>query len=154
MRRYFNPYKIILRNKIVEGFKAFSKGDYKPLLDLYDEEVHQVFEGDHALGGQRRSKKKVEEWFERFVRLLPSQFDIQDVVIQGWPWDTAAVVVFQDRVSPKGIAPYVNQGIMNTRVQWGRATEVHIYVNTALISGKLKELEESGVEEAGYLPIE
>lgn len=153
-RSYINPYKIILRKKIIEGFKAFSEGDYKPLLALYDEKVHQIFEGSHALGGERFSKEKVELWFQRFLRLLPSRFTIKDVIVQGFPWDTAAVVVFEDEVTPVGVPSYVNQGIMNAKIRWGKAVEVHIYVNTNLVIRALKALEEKGVEEAGYPPIE
>lgn len=39
-----NPYKIILKKKIVNGFKHFSNGDYRPLLELYGDHVHQTFE--------------------------------------------------------------------------------------------------------------
>lgn len=74
MRFYINPYKIILRNKIINGFEAFSNGDYKPLLALYDDNVHQIFEGNHALSGERHTKEKAELWFQRFTRLLPSRF--------------------------------------------------------------------------------
>ena len=84
-RLYLNPYKIILRKKIVGGFADFSNGNYQTLLKLYAENVHQHFEGNHALGGERFSKAKVELWFQRFVRLLPSKFFIKDMIIQGGP---------------------------------------------------------------------
>lgn len=154
MRFYINPYKIILRNKIINGFEAFSNGDYKPLLALYDDNVHQIFEGNHASGGERHSKEKVELWFQRFTRLLPSRFLIKDVIVQGFPWDTVAIVEFQDTVSPHGVPPYVNNGIMNAKIRWGKARNVHIYVNTNLIINALNSLVDLGVEEAGYPPIE
>lgn len=152
-RFYLNPHKIILRKKIIDGFRAFSRADYKPLLALYDENVRQTFEGDHALGGARTNKQDVERWFQRFVRLLPSTFVIKDVVVQGWPWNTKAIVVFEDHVSPVGVSPYTNQGIMNTTVKWGKATYVHIYVNTHLVIEALNALSKPGVEEAGAEPI-
>lgn len=73
---YLSPYKRILMRRIKRGFAAFSRGDYRPLLALYADDVHQVFEGNHALGGERNSKQLVEQWFSRFVRLLPSVFTI------------------------------------------------------------------------------
>lgn len=154
MRFYWNPYKIILRKKIINGFAEFSKGNYKPLLDLYADDVHQTFEGNHALGGERFSKDKVEQWFQRFVRLIPSRFTIEDVIVQGGPWNTAAVVVFSDSVNIPGVEPYVNNGIMNVKIKWGKAKDVHIYVDTVKIIHALNELYESGVEEAGAKPIE
>lgn len=152
-RFYWNPYKIILRNKIANGFKAFSNGDYKPLLGLYADNVHQQFEGDHALGGERFSKQKVEQWFQRFVRLLPSVFTIKDMVIQGGPWNTVVFMEFQDEVSPKGVAPYINNGIMKAIVKWGKAKQVHIYVDTHKIQNALSQLARQGVDEAAAPPV-
>jgi len=154
MRTYFNPYKIILRKKIIDGFRAFSRGDYAPLLALYADDVHQIFEGDHALAGERFSRERVELWFQRFVRLLPSEFTITDVIVQGMPWNTVAIVEFTDHVTPEGVEPYTNHGMMKAVIVWGKAKYVHIYVNTAKIESALRQLEKNGVEEAGLPAIE
>ena len=153
-RFYWNPYKIILRKKIIDGFAEFSKGNYKPLLALYAEDVHQKFEGDHALGGERFSKDKVEQWFQRFVRLIPSEFTVTDVIVQGMPWNTVAIVEFQDRVAAEGVQPYVNNGIMNAKIVWGKAKDVHIYVDTQKIINALHTLKANGIAEAGAPPIQ
>lgn len=153
-RFYLNPYKIILRNKIVKGFTDFSNGNYQTLLKLYAENVHQHFEGNHALSGERFSKEKVELWFQRFVRLLPSKFLIKDMIIQGGPWNTVVIMEFQDTVSPEGVESYKNNGIMKAVVKWGKATDVHIYVDTAKIEKALQQLAKNGVEEAHAQPIE
>lgn len=116
-RLYINPYKIILRKKIIDGFEEFSKGNYQPLLSLYADNVRQKFEGDHALGGERHDKQKVEEWFKRFVGLLPSKFTIHDVYVIGWPWDTIAAVKFEDYVTPKNVEPYINHGVMIAKIK-------------------------------------
>lgn len=154
MHHTANPYKIILRKKIIDGFRAFSRGDYRPLLALYDDHVHQIFEGDHAVGGERHSKEKVELWFQRFLRLLPSEFEIQDIFVTGMPWNTRCAVQFQDRVTPKGVMPYTNQGVMLATIRWGKAVDVHIYVDTEKVANALRELAKSGVEEASLPPIE
>lgn len=153
-RLYLNPYKIVLRNKILNGFADFSNGNYQTLLKLYSDNVHQYFEGNHALGGERFSKVKVELWFQRFVRLLPSKFLIKDMIIQGSPWNTVVVMEFQDTVSPESIESYTNNGIMKAVVKWGKATDVHIYVDTAKIENALLALVKNGVSEAGEPPIE
>lgn len=153
-RLYLNPYKIILRKKIENGFADFSQGNYRTLLKLYAENVRQHFEGSHALSGERFSKAKTEQWFQRFVRLLPSKFLIKDMIIQGGPWNTVVVMEFQDTVSPKGVEQYVNNGIMKAIVKWGKATDVHIYVGTAKVEKALNALAQNGVEEAAAPPIQ
>lgn len=152
-RSYLNPYKNILKNKIVDGFAEFSQGNYKPLLDLYADAGYQRFAGEHALGGARRGKDKVKQWFERFMRLLPSKFIIQHVYVTGWPWNTVATVQFEDYVSPDGVDPYKNRGVMIAKIRWGKAVEVDIYVDTKMISEALDKLAENGVAEAGLEPI-
>lgn len=147
-RCYWNPYKIILRKKITDGFAEFSKGNYKPLLKLYAPDVHQIFEGKHALAGERFDKAKVELWFQRFLRLLPSQFLIQDLIIQGGPWHTVVIMEFRDTVKAEGIDSYTNNGIMKAVVRWGKAKLVHIYVDTSKVEAALKALAANGVEEA------
>ncbi len=153
-RFYLNPYKIILRKKITDGFADFSNGNYETLLKLYADNVHQHFEGNHALSGERFSKQKVELWFQRFVRLLPSKFLIKDMIIQGGPWNTVVIMEFQDTVSPKNVPTYTNNGIMKAVVKWGKATDVHIYVDTAKVQHALNALAQNGVEEAAAAPIE
>ena len=153
-RFYWNPYKIILRNKIVNGFADFSNGNYRSLLKLYDDNVHQIFEGTHALGGERFSKAKVELWFQRFVRLLPSKFLIKDVVVQGGPWNTVVIMEFQDTVSPQSVKTYKNNGVMKAVVKWGKATHVHIYVDTAKVEKALATMAQNGIAEADAPPIE
>lgn len=91
----------------------------------------------------------MELWFQRFVRLLPSKFQVLDIIIQGGPWNTVVVMEFQDTVTPKGLAPYVNNGVMKAVVKWGKAVDVHIFVDTAKVENALNLLAKSGVEEAG-----
>ena len=153
-RLYINPYKIILRRKIIDGFAAFSDGDYQPLLNLYADDAWQKFAGQHALGGERRGKERIAQWFERFVRLLPSKFTIHDVYVVGGPWNTVATVQFEDRVQPSSGRAYTNHGVMIARVKWGKADKVYIYVDTQKISTALDDLAKDGVAEASASPIE
>ena len=148
-----NPYKIILKSKIVNGFKSFSNGDYRPLLDLYDDDVHQIFEGSHALAGERFTKAGVELWFQRFIRLLPSKFELKDFIISGGPWNTDVVFEFDDTVTPAFGPSYRNHGILRRKIVWGKAKLIHIYVDTAKVEKALKILAENGVEEASAEPV-
>lgn len=150
----FNPYKIILRKKIRNGFKQLSAGNYKPLTALFADNVHYHFEGDHALGGERFSKAAVELWFERLLRLLPSKFEIKSMLICGMPWNTDVVIEFQDTVSPANIKPYVNNGIQKVKIIWGKAVDIHTYVDTYKLQQALQLLAEQGVAEASAAPVE
>jgi ketosteroid isomerase-like protein len=151
---FLNPYKVILRNKILHGFEKLNQGEYKALTNLFSDRVHYRFEGDHALGGERFTKQAVELWFERLLRLLPLRFEITSMLIQGMPWNTDVVIEFRDHVSPKHQEPYVNNGIQKIKIKWGKAVDVHTYVDTYKIQTALQKLAEHGVQEATAKPIE
>lgn len=148
-----NPYKIVLRKKILDGFQQLNQGNYKPLIALFSDNVHYRFEGNHALGGERFTKKAVEVWFERLLRLLPSKFEIKSMLIHGQPWNTDVIIEFQDQVSPLNIDSYTNNGIQKVKIIWGKAVDVHTYVDTYKIQRALKLLAEQGIEEAIAEPI-
>lgn len=148
-----NPYKIVLKKKILYGFEQLNQGDYKPLTELFSDNVHYYFAGDHALGGERFTKKAVEQWFERLLRLLPSKFTIKSILIHGMPWNTDVVIEFQDTVSPINIESYVNDGIQKVKIIWGKAVNIHTYVDTFKIQRALSMLAEKGIQEATAEPI-
>lgn len=149
-----NPYKIVLKRKILNGFHQLSRGNYKPLTKLFSDNIHYSFEGNHALVGERFTKKTVELWFERLLRLLPSKFEIKSMLIHGMPWNTDVVIEFQDTVSPPNVEPYINNGIQKVKIIWGKAVDIHTYVDTYKIQKALKMLAEQGIQEAAAEPIE
>lgn len=73
--------------------------------------------------------------------------------MQGAPWQTVAVVEFYDQVSPEGIEPYTNHGVMIAQIRWGKATDVHIFVDTDKVVRALEQLRENGIAKAGSPPI-
>lgn len=148
-----NPYKIVLKRKILRGFEQLNQGNYKPLIDLFSNNIHYRFEGNHALGGERFTKEAVDIWFQRLLRLLPSKFKIKSISIYGAPWNTKVFIEFQDTVSPHNIEPYINDGIQKVKIVWGKAVDVHTYVDTFKIQDALKKLSEKGIEEALAEPI-
>jgi ketosteroid isomerase-like protein len=50
-------------------FDGLSRSDYTLAVGGLADDVHHVFAGDHALGGERHSKDAVRRWFERVFRL-------------------------------------------------------------------------------------
>ena len=143
-----NPYRWILKTRIVKGFNELNKQNYHYLTNLFDENVQYEFEGDHTLGGSRTSKIGVEKWFERLLLLLPSQFSINSITVSGPVWETTAIIEFTDTVTPKFGQPYKNNGIQVVKLKFGKAYKIHTYVNTYKIITALNILYENGIIEA------
>lgn len=143
-----NPYRWILKSRILKGFNELNKQNYHYLTNLFADEIVYEFEGEHSLGGKRISKKGVEKWFERLILLLPSKFLINSISISGPLWNTTAFIEFTDSVTPKFGQPYKNNGIQVVKLRFGKAYNIHTYVDTEKIIKALTTLYDNGIEEA------
>jgi ketosteroid isomerase-like protein len=149
-----NPYRWVLKSKIIKGYDELNKRNYKYVTNLFDERVIYEFEGDHSLGGTRISRQGVEKWFERLFRLLPGKFVVNSVIVSGPIWDTTAVIEFTDTVTPQFGPAYQNNGIQVVKLKFGTAYKIHTYVNTHRIINALNILYENGISEAKSEKIE
>jgi ketosteroid isomerase-like protein len=143
-----NPYKIIVRQKILKSFIELNKFNSTELLNSLSKNATYIFEGDNSLGGQRNSKIGIDKWFQRLFRLLPGQFEVLSIIIKGVPWDTDAIVEFKDYVKPQFGEPYTNYGVQRIKLKFGKITHIHTYVDTEKITRALNELAKNGIEEA------
>jgi ketosteroid isomerase-like protein len=147
-------YRAIVKRKARGIFAALSSGDLDAVTADLADDVHHVFAGDNALGGERHSKADFERWLERLFRLIPEiEFEVHDVAVRGWPWDTAVAIEWTDRGSGADGTPYVNQGAHWIRLRWGKGVEVHGYLDTERVTRLLERMAAAGVEEAAAAPI-
>ncbi len=149
-----NPYRWVLKNRISKGFDELNKQNYHYLTNLFADNIIYEFEGEHSLGGTRTSKIGVEKWFERLLRLLPSQFVINSITVSGPMWNTTAIIEFTDTVTPKFGPSYENNGIQVVNLCFGKAYKIHTYVNTNKIITALNILYDNGIIEAKADKIE
>lgn len=152
-----NPFHAIVKHRVRASFAALSQQDAGPALALMDERVVYTFDAPdrrHALAGTRHSKQGVRRWFERLFALLPGQFTVHQVQVQGWPWHATVKVVFEDYVTPQVGEPYVNQGWQEVELRWASAVRIHTHVETAKVERALAELARHGVAQAQATPIE
>jgi len=147
-------YRAIVKRKARGIFEALSRGDVEAVSADLAEDVHHVFPGDNALGGERHSRTAFEEWLRRLYRLIPEiEFEVRDVAVCGWPWDTAVAVEWIDRGRAADGTPYVNQGAHWIRLRWGKAVEIHGYLDTEKLTRLLDDIAAAGIEEAAAAPI-
>jgi ketosteroid isomerase-like protein len=143
-----NPYRWILKTRILKGFDELNRQNYHYLTNLFDDNVNYEFEGEHSLGGTRTSKVGVEKWFDRLLRLLPSKFVINSIAVTGSIWNTIAIIEFSDTVTPTFGQPYINNGIQVVKLRFGKAYKIHTYVNTNKVINALNILYDNGIQEA------
>jgi len=147
-------YKAIARRKARGVFEDLSRGDWKAAMKEVADDVHHVFPGDKAIGGERHSKQAMELWFERVYRLIPDlQFEVREIAVRGWPWDMKVAVQWADHGHASDGVPYENEGAHWIRLRRGKAVYIHAYLDTEKLTEICRRLADGGVEEAAAEPI-
>ncbi|MBX3084923.1 MAG: nuclear transport factor 2 family protein [Anaerolineae bacterium] len=147
-------YHAIVEQKVRQGFREMSKGNYQAAVELFAEDVYFSFSGDHAMGGECRTKAQVSQWFARLYRIFPGiQFEVRSVTVSGWPWNTTATTQFTVRATMRDGQPYQNQAMQFVRLRWGKIVEDIIFEDTHKLVLALNRMAEQGVSEAAAAPI-
>lgn len=147
-------YRAIVKRKARAIFTALSEGEWAATTKDMVDDVHHVFPGANALGGERHSRAAFELWFERLYRLIPEiEFEVHDLAVRGWPWDTAVAIQWSDRGRAADGSLYENQGAHWIRLRWGKAVAVHAYLETERLTLLLEKMAAAGLAEAAEAPI-
>jgi ketosteroid isomerase-like protein len=150
----WNPYHAVVRSKILNAFDGLTHHDAAPALHLMASDVRYRFDGEHALGGTRVTRKGVEKWFGRLFRLLPGAFSIRSVEVSGWPWSTRVMTRFEHEVTPPDGESYVASAVQVAELEWGSAVRIRTTVrDMARLVQTLDALAAHGNEEAKAPPI-
>ena len=147
-------YHTIIQRKLRFAFDQLSTGNYGTILAGMAPKFDHRFSGTHALGGRRTSPEGYRRWFERFVRIFPRlQFEIRNIVVSGWPWNTIAAVEWLDRIQTDDGNQYENAGVHIIRLKWTKVTEIRIYCDTQKLAAVCEVQARCGREDALGPPI-
>lgn len=141
-------YKASIRALLRHSVKQLNAGDYSLLLRMAAPDVELSFPGEHSwstmfrphvLGRDRhvthRGVDEAAAFAERFVA-HGIQFEIEDILVNGPPWNTRIAVRVKDYVpGPRG-APdvYNNRALLFQEVRWGRIVRWETYEDTQRIA--------------------
>jgi ketosteroid isomerase-like protein len=148
-------YHAIFRSRLLRAFRDLNEGNYDKIVAQFSPALEEhTFYGDHALGGTRRTLDATRAWYGRLARLLPDlKFEITQVAVRGWPWDTFAVVEWHDHFTVDG-KPVSNHGVHAFRFRWGRCVALRVHCDTQKLADALRRLAAAGNAEAMSPPIE
>ncbi len=141
-------FRAIVARRVRTAWKHVNDRDYAFVLDQFAPGFEYSFAGDHALGGARRSRAAMEAWFERLFTLFPGiRFQVEDVLVAGWPWHTRAVALVSVTASVDG-ETYRNEVAQTIHLRWGRITSIRNLEDTQKLAGALERLGEAGASAA------
>lgn len=142
-------YHAIVRRKLHKVFADLNRGSYEGVLSQLAPQFEHVFFGPHALGGVRHTAEAYRLWFERLFRLFPDiQFEVKNVIVNGWPWNTLAAVEWVDQVKTRDGMLHHNAGVHIIRFRWARVVEIRIYHDTHKLAEICGRQGAHGLEEA------
>lgn len=117
-------YKTLVRRIVHAGFHSVNRGDYEQLLRQFEPQVVFSFAGPAPLGGERRGVEDVREWFQRLFSYFPGiQFTVEQVIVQGWPWNTLVATRLSVAAPRADGSTYQNEAMQFLRVRWGKVVE-------------------------------
>ena len=133
-------YKAIVRRIVRAGFLTLSRGDYEQLLRQFHPQVEFFFAGPAPLGGERRGVEAVRAWFQSLFSYFPGvQFAVQQVIVQGWPWNT--LVATRLSIAAPGVegSSYQNEAMQFLRLRWGKVVEDRVCEDTYKLALELQK---------------
>ena len=142
-------YHCIVGRQVRNAFAQISAGNWEAMVAGMAPSFTYRFYGDHALGGERRTRDALRSWWERCFRLLPNtRFEVRDVLVDGWPWNTRVATAVTVHVGVVDGSTYENVVHQFLRIRWGKITEVRTLEDTAVLQRTLDRLAAAGYAEA------
>jgi ketosteroid isomerase-like protein len=147
-------YHAFVRYQARLVFQRLSTGDYEALVASENPNLSFTYPGKHPLGGTLHTASAARLWYRRFFRFFPQiQFEIKDMVVKGWPWNTVVVAQWEAKATAADGLPYANEGVHMLHVKWGRAIGVGVYLDTQKKAAVCERLAEHGLAEGAAPPI-
>jgi len=136
-------YKLIVKQIVRRTFRRLSSGDYETVVKQFGPGSRFLFAGEHALGGERHGQEAVREWFRRMLALFPGiRIEPQDIVVNGWPWNTVVANHLMVSATLADGRPYRNEGMQLLRLRWGRVVEDLVFEDTLKLDAELRRMSE------------
>ena len=139
-------YKWAVRRLVRHGIQRLNDGDPSFLLRLAHPDIEFTFPGDNSWASMHRPVEKgrerhvthrgVEEcraFAERFVE-AGLHIDIEDILVNGGPWDVRVAVRGTDHLSGADGDEYTNRLVDYMVIRWGRVVLWEAYEDTERVA--------------------
>lgn len=109
-------YTYFVRQFVKKSFESLNHGDYESVLQGVSPSITHTFSGTHALSGTRHSVEAMRQWFQRLYILSPKlEFEIKNIVVSGFPWDTTIAVEWVDTAMPQMVQSMLMREFISLR---------------------------------------
>jgi ketosteroid isomerase-like protein len=149
-------YKAAVRWMIRRNIRLLNTGRYQPTLAMFAPDATLAFPGDNSWSGQFRrpqlgrdrvvthqGRDEIEAFLRRYVA-LGMQMEVDDILVNGPPWNTrAAALVHHWAPGPDGDDRYANRAVLTVRTRWGKIQSQEDFEDTERVTAFDRVLAES-----------
>jgi ketosteroid isomerase-like protein len=136
-------YKASVRCMIRRNIQKLNDGNYRPALAMFRDDATLSFPGENQWANQHRRTEKARERFathrgreeiEAFLQRYVGagiQMAVEDILVNGPPWNTRAAVRVHDWVEgDDGNDQYNNRAVLFVDTSWGKIRAQEDYEDT------------------------
>ena len=140
-------YKAAARWLIRRNIRLLNEGRYGPALAMFAPDATLAFPGENTWSRQyrepvlgrdafatHRGRDEIEGFLRRYVG-HGLQMDVEDILVNGPPWNMrAAARVHHAIVDESGAQTYANRAILFVNVRWGKIRAQEDYEDTERVA--------------------
>ncbi|MDH4147949.1 MAG: hypothetical protein OEY23_22560 [Acidimicrobiia bacterium] len=137
---------LAIRWMIRRNIRKLSGGDTRPLLATIAPDATLTFPGDNSWSGQFRhpvadrephpthiGRSEIERFLDRVVE-HGVQMEVEDILVNGPPWNTRVAAIVHDWVPGDGGDRYANRAVLTARAVWGRIHAMEDFEDTERVA--------------------
>ena len=147
-------YKAAVRWMIRRSIRALNEGQYGPTLAVFADDATLTFPGANSWARQHREpqtgrspfpthrgKGEIETFLQRYVS-HGVQMEVEDILVNGPPWNTRVAVRVHDWIpnghggpsDGDGDDAYANRAVLMARLSWGKIRDQEDYEDTERVA--------------------
>ena len=128
---------MIVASKTRATWRRIADGDLEAASDMAHADMRFRFVGRTAFGADLRGR---DAWFRAAAERLPGlTFEVQDVLVGGWPWNTRVAVRLAISAPLPDGTTYRNEGVQWLRLRWGRMVDDWVLEDTVALQQALDQ---------------
>ncbi|HEX4016061.1 MAG TPA: nuclear transport factor 2 family protein [Frankiaceae bacterium] len=113
-------YKAAVRWQVRRAVRLLNAGNPAAQIKAYAADAKLVFPGVSSWSGEYKGREAIAE-FMRFVAAEHLQFGVEDILVNGPPWQARACVICTVTAADRaGKTVYSNRGALYVKARWGK----------------------------------
>jgi ketosteroid isomerase-like protein len=133
-------FRMIVASRVRATWRRIAAGDLAAAGELAHPDMTFRFVGDNALGAELRGKDAFLAWSRDSGQRLPGlTFEVHDVLVGGWPWNTRVGVRLKVAAPLPDGTTYRNEAVQWLQLRWGRMVDDWVLEDTIALQRALDQ---------------